>query len=202
MSSQASQPQQQHSFEAVFHTLAALSRPDANRWLSENVDSLSGDIWLKYRNARERELLHIRHVRRVLTELQTENGGKPTNASQHDFSKDEWYFFVTISKFTLGFPELVDSAFKEAVAEHYRLEPHHPEHEKVTGNECTADNIVEMAVDRLSRNLQFNNAEYSRDQMEKFAPVFQKAQDLKLEMYWKAVEQHGELARKLWLEME
>ena len=180
MSAKAENKHQQNSFESVFHTVAALSRPDANRWLSDNLEKLSGDLWLKYRGARERELLHINHVRRVMAQLQLGKGVEATNTSKHDFSKDEWYFLVTIAKFTLGFPDLVDSAFKEAVNEHYALEPHHPEHEKVAGKECTAYDIVEMAVDRLSRNLQFNNGTYNREQMEKFAPVFPVARDWKL----------------------
>lgn len=183
------------SFQGVFRTVAALSRHDANRWLSKNLDKLSGELWDKYRNARKRELLHIRHVRLVMDELNQNDG------NTHDFSKDEWYFLVTIGKFTMGYPNLVDTAFKEAVDDHYRMEPHHPEHEKVAGIECTAADIIEMAVDRLSRNLQFNNAQYNREQMEMFAPVFPVARDWKLKTYWEAVEQHGKLAKKLWIEM-
>lgn len=93
MSGQAAE-EQHTSFEAVFRTVAALSRPDANRWLSNNLNKLSGALWQKYRSARQMELFHIRHVRRVMVELQ--NGGNVQHnqeQEEHDFSKDEWYFW-------------------------------------------------------------------------------------------------------------
>ena len=129
---------------------------------------------------------------------------RPPSPSNHDFSKDEWYFLVTIGHHTLGHTDLVCDAYQQAITEHYRLEPHHPEHETVAGRDLTTADIEEMAVDHLSRNLQKHGGDGSMlnwEQMEQYIPVFAQPADWKIAAYQCAVKKHAGLAVKVWREM-
>ena len=183
------------SFEEVFKMSEKRTREGANTWLTDHVPRMRGAEWDKFRRAREEELRHIRHVRHV---MQAVTGV----SNNHDFSKDEWYMMVTIGRFTMDQADLTEQVFTKVVQEHYLLEPHHPEHEGLPGcQQCTTQDIMEMAVDRLSRNLQKNQGEYNWQQMGKYEPVFTYDVERKLELYRKSTKEYAEITEQIWKEM-
>ena len=123
--------------------------------------------------------------------------------STHDHSKDEWFYMVAVGRFTLLYVDLLGEAFKTVVQDHYKVEAHHPEHENFPENpDCSDADILDMSVDRLSRNLQFNNSEYNWEQFNKFDPVFPRDGRRKLELYHKYTKEHAEITKKVYLEMK
>ena len=157
-----------------------------------------------YENFREKEYHHIRHVRAchsalVLQQTQEYDGAlhhcpaevEIRGISLHDHTKDEFYFFVTILAFGFNLREdLPENLFQGELDRHFTLEPHHPEYEKLNahkGLRIKDRDIAEMAIDRLSRNLQFNSGKYNQEQIEKYEPRFLFDHERRIELYRKKV---------------
>lgn len=122
----------------------------------------------------------------------------PADVPVHDHTKDELFAFLLAMRFDVFPPPKVakdgakegaspneiaeerDPEFLATLAElaqseldrHYKHEPHHPEYEKLTGIECSSQDLLEMAIDRLARNVQFNHGDVNMDQMTRFLPTF------------------------------
>jgi len=91
----------------------------------------------------------------------------------HDYTKDDLFFFVLASFFDGKASNQSLTSLKDHELErHYNMESHHPEFEKYGDNECDFDDIFEMALDRISRNLQFGNGLYDEEIMKKYIPTF------------------------------
>lgn len=58
---------------------------------------------------------------------------------------------------------------------HTSSEPHHEAYFKRTNGTPSDDNLLEMAVDRLARNLQKNNSEYNWNQNENISTEMARA---------------------------
>ena len=161
---------------------------------NDSVEKLSPSAknLLSFINSKESE--HVIFVNKVLPKIPEfpKEGRKP-----HDFSKDPLYFFVTSLKFdcAIATDELNRLATSE-IQRHYLLEPHHPEFESANGRECNIDDILEMAVDRLSRNVQVNNGSINMDQMMKFLPQFPLGDNTRKQaIYLEMVEKYGEVVK-------
>jgi len=91
----------------------------------------------------------------------------------HDHSKDELFFFAAAAFFDGNVrDEEMDRLREREFIRHYSTEAHHPEFEKYSDRECTNIDILEMAIDRLARNLQFGNGIVDMDVLRKYMPVF------------------------------
>lgn len=174
--------------------LTTLPRPKANDLLATykgREKLIPGELFPRYENLRENELLHISHVRKCMNILLPENDNK------HDWSKDELYIFITICAFRFINECVVpDETRVRYIEDHFTKEPHHPEHEILTGNDLKDQDILEMAVDRMSRNLQFNNGEYNEENMEKFCPLFHKKQEERTQLYKKYITEYKNLVKE------
>ncbi len=141
-----------------------------------------------------KELEHVMFVNKVLPHIPEfpKEERKP-----HDFSKDPLYFFVTSLKFDCAIKsdELNRLASSE-IQRHYVLESHHPEWESQHQRECTAVDILEMAVDRLCRNVQVNNGSIDMDQMIAYLPQFPLGDNLRKQtIYLEMVERYKETVK-------
>ena len=150
-----------------------------------------------------REQQHIDLVNLVMKELHLPT----TDARGHDWSKDRLYVFVMSSCFDIFHdspvvPEPLASLRKLEVERHYKSERHHPEMEALTenGEELGPNDIAEMAVDRMCRNLQMSD-DHRIDMkvMQKYLPKFHRGDvDAKLVLYSKYVEEHGGAVTRLY----
>lgn len=121
--------------------------------------------------------------------------------NDHDWSKDLYYMITTSLAYSLNKKDRLSGILDDEVERHYKLECHHPEHMKYNSYKMSYEDIFEMAIDRLSRNLQFNNGHINMDEMKKFEPDFAKssanvteteAQDM-LQFYWKCVNKYKDI---------
>ena len=153
-----------------------------------------------YGEMRRNEKLHRVLVRSVMNELMFARHAKDPSTdfkpSQHDWSKDEAYIFCTLMHFRYNIKDLVCEYTQPEIDRHLRTEKHHPEFEfqdHITEPALTNDDILEMAIDRLSRCYQFNEGTLKFDQILKFKPVFRNFADpdqpdtKRLELYMKHV---------------
>ncbi len=111
--------------------------------------------------------LYVNTLLRQIPEFCTE-GRRP-----HDFSKDPLFCFVMSFRFdcevdTAEMLSLTADEFRN----HYQQEAHHPEWEAEHNQECSQMDILEMAIDRLSRNLQRNDGRLNDQQMIQYMPNF------------------------------
>ena len=146
----------------------------------------------------EMESQHKSIVRHMMQKLDVGNGPK----GPHDYSKDELYELVMGMNFDCGqswddipsFKEL----FTEETERHYTLEPHHPEYEALTGNECKERDIKEMAIDRLCRNLQFGDTGTVDVEcvMDKYTPKFTLDGERKVAMFKEFVMAYHHIVEK------
>lgn len=165
----------------AFHYLQMLpDRAEKNAWLDTHVHCLSDVTWDKYRLGLSRERLHVRHARAVMEELTKQ----PSN---HDWSKDSYYFFLAILyfDFEISVKALVGPAFKVEVRQHFSLERHHPEFEELNLGAPPLDDsdVMEMAVDRMSRNLQMNGGSYNMDEMRCYEPRFHSNHEINVRLF-------------------
>ena len=110
---------------------------------------------------------------------------------------------MAVGRFTLGYADLLGDAFQSVVQDHYRQEAHHPEHETFPGNpECSDTDILEMAIDRLSRELQFNQGEYNWENMKRFEPSFTYDTERKLNLYRERSKENASLCKEIWDSMQ
>ena len=134
----------------------------------------------KYREIVKNEENHIRLVRSVMDHIMTERSmkfpGSTFESSRHDYSKDEVYIFCTLMHFRYGIKDQIEEFTQPEIDRHLRTEPHHPEFEHqswITGPLLQDDNLLEITVDRISRNLQFNSL-FNAEQFCKFFTVISK----------------------------
>ena len=152
------------------------------------IRNLSTEAQTHFKLILKREKIHFDFMKVVFPkcyELKHENP-LPEHVPHHDCSKDDMFAFILGMNFDVFtgkdnvVPEESDQEFKDLLKNmvqieldrHYTLEPHHPEYEKLTGKECQEQDILEMAVDRLSRNVQFNHGNVDVERMKKFLPTF------------------------------
>jgi len=128
----------------------------------------------KYSDMVENEKRHIKLVRAVMDEIFSESSDH-FEASRHDFTKDEAYIFCTLMHFRFNIKDQISEFTQPEISRHARLEPHHPEFEfqpHITWPAFTDYNLLEMCIDRLARNLQFNKGLFNAEQFSKFLPTF------------------------------
>lgn len=88
------------------------------------------------------------------------------NVPGHDHSKDD-LFYAVLGMSIYIFPKdkkILHADLQKSLKElctselnrHYIMESHHPQHEDLTGNKCNRKDVREMAIDRLSRSIQFS----------------------------------------------
>jgi len=155
------------------------------------LKKISDEARILFDLSRKKERHHILHVRMTLDAIEEH----PKDHQPHDFSKDDLYFFVTSSKFDYRITcDDLDQLFLTETERHYRLEPHHEQFERIQNKECDTDDIREMAIDRLSRNIQSNHGSVNMDEMERYLPNFALGdKNKKLEIYRQYVKDHKEL---------
>ena len=91
---------------------------------------------------------------------------------------------------------------REVIKEHHAAEPHHPEFEIYNQfTEITSLDILETAVDRLSRNLQFNDGEFNSDQIRLYEPAFVKNHETRICLYRILSEFLKPIVKETWDEM-
>ena len=89
------------------------------------------------------------------------------------------------------------SLLDEELKRHYTLEAHHPEFELYNERECSNIDILEMAIDRLSRNAQFGNSHIDLAIMKKYLPNFPKGNnDKKQELFWNYVNEYKDFVQE------
>ena len=200
--------------ESVNYLLALPSRRERNEILGKKngrSELLPEEYLEEYERLRKREYRHIQHVRlcysTILNEQpKTNNSQQYSAVSLHDYSKDEFYLFVTILAFSFSLKDVLPYDLLQAELDrHFTLEPHHPEYEKLNahkGLRIRDRDIAEMALDRLSRNLQFNNGNYNNSQIEKYEPQFLFDNKRRIELYRKYVKDFKPVVLSIWNDMK
>ena len=136
----------------------------------------------------KRERIHFEFMQVAFPKCYKLKYGKPLpeEVPHHDFSKDDMFAFILAMNYDVFtgkdnvVPEESDQEFKDLLTKmvkmetdrHYSLEPHHQQHEELMGKECREQDILEMSVDRLARNVQFNHGNVDLERMNKFLPTF------------------------------
>ena len=152
------------------------------------ISCLSNEAKTHFNLILKREEIHSDFMKVVFPKCYALKHRKPLpkHVPHHDCSKDDMFAFILAMNYDVFtgkdniVPEESDQEFKDLLSNmvkmeldrHYTLEPHHPEYEKLTGKECQEQDILEMAVDRLSRNVQFNHGNVDVERMKKFLPTF------------------------------
>lgn len=118
------------------------------------------------------------HVRFMVRVLPLVGIVKPVQ-EPHDYTKDRLYVLITgIYNTAKDHPKILSSVkdiYAKETKLHYILEAHYPDHEVLTENECSDDDIKEMAIDRMARYLQTHDSfTLSRDFPTKCMPIFTK----------------------------
>ncbi len=119
----------------------------------------------------------------------------------HDFSKDPLFCFVMSFRFDCGVDTeemrwLTATEFRN----HYRQEAHHPEWETENGVECGEMDILEMAIDRLSRNLQRNDGKFDWKQMREYLPRFTLGDNgKKQQLYLSFVDKYADMVQQAYV---
>ena len=176
-----------------------LDRESAEQILSRHRGVLLPvELVQSYEIFREKEIKHINHVRMCMNVINSD-----TAVSLHDHSKTEFYFFITVCAFSMKDHCVVDGELlKEIIREHHQAETHHPEFEIYNPDKeiCWLD-ILEMAVDRLSRNLQANEGQFNADQIRRYEPNFVKHHDVRIALYRTLVPHLKPLVKDRWLQI-
>ena len=123
-------------------------------------------------------------------------------SSEHDYTKDTWYMVVTALVFSMHLKELVSDVMDDVIGDHVTAEPHHEAYFERTKGAPSADNVLEMALDRLARNQQRNGGKYDWEQMERFLPKWPRhladMQEELLQKYKDYCRQHSSLVQRTW----
>ena len=91
----------------------------------------------------------------------------------------------------------------EEISRHFKAEPHHPEYEKQNKtSKIREEDIIETAVDRLSRNLQFNEGTYNTDQLTKYEPKFVRDIKNRITLYKAYIEALKPSVLETWKELK
>lgn len=140
-------------------------------WVTSALYEVSRLLW--------NERVHVTMVRAV-----TYLCGEP---SEHDWSKNLWFFFVTTLKFHYGIvSNKLDVEVERLVNNHYDLEPHHPKHfGKCPQMEIPIPIMVETASDIGCRHYQFaRNGEGLDAAMKQYEPRYVKKGSKSNEANW------------------
>ena len=133
----------------------------------------------------EMELRHINHMIMTMNKVNEKKYGCGVKeTSIHDHTKNMYYFFMTCGKYSIfsapkdkqlwnKLKDLIPGGFDvecdKIVKMHTRSEKHHPEFEyELDACAISDEDIVEMCVDRMSRNIYANNGSIDMDQIFKF----------------------------------
>ena len=128
----------------------------------------------------EREAAHIRMARMAMIKAAVKYECGSDN-EPHDHSKDIVFIVLVGAYFSFFSDEEIKTSLGVAMQDatnmelsrHYRLESHHPEHERYTNSAIPDAYVLEMAVDRMCRSLQFNDLQYGQDLLTtRWLPVF------------------------------
>lgn len=136
------------------------ARPTRNKRLKELLKSATKTTHQFVHMVMVRETQHIFLMARILEKVQ-----EFMYTEKHDHTKDTLYIFVTGIYFTafknIGEkPNNLQKMFSTETNRHYALEPHHPQYEMFRNEhgeknaQCTRKDILEMALDRMARNVQ------------------------------------------------
>jgi len=183
--------------QLVVYLTSEISRKKANSLLSDKSRGKILPSWFleDYKKYRKAEKLHISHVRKCMDKIVP--GESP---NQHDHSKDELYFFITICAFN-KVCQVPPKTLDKIISEHHKSERHHPEFEKLNNKPPGEKDILEMVVDRLSRNLQFNQGKYNEEQLIKFEPIFESNQEKNIAIYRAYIDSLKPIVEETWREM-
>lgn len=182
--------------EAVTHLTEKVTRSKANDLLKSKKSrkKLFQNIpqWENYEKYRNEELFHCFFVRKCMNVI-------PLNAPKnlHDHSKDDLYFFITICHYSLNTPV---EKIAQYTKEHWKCESHHPEYEAFHPEKVTEMDIIEMCIDRLARNLQFNEGRYNDLQLKVHEPQFTCDQEIRIKIYNERMENLKPIVNKMWKE--
>lgn len=137
-----------------------------------------------YREMLENEERHRELVRAVMDNIMQTRKAQDSSftfvPSRHDETKDAFSHFAMLLHFRYGIQHLVSQFTQPEIQRHLSLESHHPQYEfqdRFTEPILKADDILETAIDRISRNIQFNQGEFNREQFVKFLPEFRNFND-------------------------
>jgi hypothetical protein len=183
--------------EAIRHLTEDINRDEANKLL-KNKESRKRllqrtGIWEKYEYFRSEELFHILFVRKCMDLIHP--GEKPNN---HDSSKDETYFLVTICHYCLNCPI---SKLEDFQRKHWEEESHHPEYQNLHPDEITDKHIMETCVNKLARNLQFNHGNYNENTLADSQPNYEgEDAEIRINIYNSKLETIKQDIKKIWME--
>lgn len=187
--------------QLVVYLTSEISRKKANSLLSDKSRGKILPSWFleDYEKYRKAEKLHITHVRKCMDKIVP--GESP---NQHDHSKDELYFFLTICAFNVKDEvcQVPSKTLDEIISEHQKSERHHPEFEKLNNEPLGEKDILEMVVDRLSRNLQFNQGKYNEEQLLKFEPRFESNHEKNITIYRAYINSLKRIVEETWREVK
>lgn len=173
-----------------------MSRKSANEILRKHRKNIIPlNLMEKFEKLWKAEYFHLEHVRKCMDKL------LPHKAPNlHDETKDEMYMFITICAFNMkDYCTINPKLLRETIKEHHKAEPHHPEFEKWNKTKRISEvNLMEMAIDRLSRNLQANGGTYNIDQLEQYLPEFVHDHEKNLETYKEYSNSLRQLVKKEW----
>lgn len=187
-------------FSKIITQLAAQkNREERKKLFSDCFEKMSSEGQELFKLTREKETLHINHVRKTL-DMMDEH---PKDREAHDFSKDDLYYFVTSAKFDYRVKsDEMEELFRMETERHYELEPHHEQYEQINGRECTVDDVREMAIDRLSRNIQANGGFVDLQQMEGYIPNFTLGDnEKKRDLFRQFIAKYNSLAEEVYKEL-
>ena len=145
----------------------------------------------------QKEVDHKTYVNDLLRD---KPGFSTERMKPHDYSKDSLFCFVMSLRFdcdtrTDAMLKLVADEFQR----HYTLEAHHPEYELVHNEECSTLDILEMAIDRLSRNVQRNDGDLNMAQIQ-YQPQFPLGDnDTKQKMYLGFVAKYSDFVQAAYI---
>ncbi len=172
------------------------NRHERSEEFEKKLDNLSAETRALIEYMIQKEADHKMYVNTLLRQIPEFLGRKP-----HDFSKDPLFCFVTSLRFDCGIDtEVILNMTADEILNHYRQESHHPEWETQHNRECSPVDILEMAIDRLSRNLQRNDGNLNEQQMLQYLPQFPLGDNkTKQELYWKYVEQYKDMVQNAYV---
>ncbi len=165
----ATTPAVREEFQQMAMSLRYLKDRKERVEMFENLrQSLTTEAQKVIRYMIDKEDSHKIYVNNLLSKIEGFADRQP-----HDFSKDPLFCFVMSFHFDCEQKSSeMEFLVQEEFENHYTSEAHHPEWEKMHQRECSTQDILEMAIDRLSRNLQRNDGQLNTKQMEQYLPQF------------------------------
>lgn len=184
-------------FEFFATKIATSNVDDKNQFAKRIFDT----DWSHYVNERNGKIISMKNILRSGRKMETDHiKFMETYYRNHDKTKDDFYILLCCLRFrydfdTKKYPFFVNFFDGYVSANHYALEPHHPEFEKY-GGECTLDNVTETAIDRMARHFQLGGTDIK--EMDLFKPKWIKNNDRNLKHYGKIILDNYESIGKSW----